>query len=147
MLISIISALREIKTEANLKPQFELDVLIRDEEGNILPADPVLSPILYRMGRANWKEELDGELLVKPIRGGILNVQQEAVSNKEEEIRNLSAQKEKLLKEIARSNGMLNNQNFLAKAPKQKVEEETRKRDEYQRQFDLVTQRLSELGK
>ena len=146
-LISIISAVREIKTEANLKPQFELDVLIKDESGNIEDADPVLAPILYRMTRAIWKSELEGELFVKPIRGGILNVLQEAVSNKEEEIQKLNAEKERLTKEIARSNGMLNNQNFVAKAPRQKVEEETKKRDEYQRQFDLVLARLAELNK
>ena len=146
-LISIISGVRELKTEANLKPQSELDVLIKDEAGNVIAPDPVTSPILYRMVKAKWQDHLDGELLVKPIKGGILNVLQEAISNKEEEIAKLNNDKKRLEGEIKRSNGMLNNPNFMSKAPAAKIEEETKKRDEYQRQYDLVLARLTELQK
>ena len=146
-LISIISGVRELKTEANLKPQVELDVLIKDEAGNVITPDPVTSPILYRMVKAKWQSELEGELLVKPIKGGILNVLQEAISNKEEEIAKLNNDKKRLEGEIKRSNGMLNNPNFMSKAPAAKIEEETKKRDEYQRQYDLVLARLAELQK
>ncbi len=147
LLLNIILAVREIKADANLKPQTELDILLKDEKENIIPIDPALSPILYRMVRANWKESLEGELLVKPIQGAILYVPQSEVSSKEEEIAKLTSEKKRLENEIKRSEAMLSNPGFVNKAPAAKVEEEKAKAEEYRRQYELIISRLEQLNK
>jgi valyl-tRNA synthetase len=63
----------------------------------------------------------------------------------EKEAARLTKELENLKKEMARSNGMLNNQGFLAKAPAAKVEQEKKKLEDYQRQLEVVLARLHEL--
>ena len=53
--------------------------------------------------------------------------------------------KAKLEKELKRSRGMLNNEKFLSKAPKEKVEEERAKQARYQQMMEDVTARLEQL--
>ena len=54
-------------------------------------------------------------------------------------------EKERLSKEIARSNGILSNKGFLAKAPAAKVEQEKKKLEAYEKQFNTIVERLSVL--
>jgi valyl-tRNA synthetase len=68
------------------------------------------------------------------------------LSDPAEEEKKLTAEKERLEKEIARSNGILSNPGFLKKAPAAKVEIEKKKLDEYQKQYQTVCDRLSQLG-
>lgn len=50
--------------------------------------------------------------------------------------------KRAVTKEIARSNGMLNNEKFVSKAPAAKVQEEKDKLEKYQQMMDQVKERL-----
>ena len=68
------------------------------------------------------------------------------LQNKDEERKKLQAEKERLDKEIARSRDILSNAGFLAKAPKEKIEAEQRKLEDYQKQQDVVTARLDALN-
>ena len=51
----------------------------------------------------------------------------------------------KLAKELARSNGMLNNEKFLSKAPQAKVDEEKAKLEKYKQMMEDVENRLAQL--
>ena len=62
------------------------------------------------------------------------------------EIERLTKEKKRLQGEIARSNGMLNNEKFLAKAPEAKVQEEKAKLARYQQMMNDVCERLKGLG-
>ena len=53
--------------------------------------------------------------------------------------------KTKLAKELARSNGMLNNEKFLSKAPQAKVDEEKAKLEKYKQMMEDVENRLAQL--
>ncbi len=50
-----------------------------------------------------------------------------------------------MTKEIARSNGMLNNEKFVSKAPAAKVQEEREKLETYQQMMAQVKERLEGL--
>ena len=63
------------------------------------------------------------------------------------EIERLTKEKKRLQGEIARSNGMLNNEKFLAKAPEAKVQEEKAKLAKYQQMMNDVCERLKGLEK
>ena len=63
----------------------------------------------------------------------------------EKEIERLKKEEEKLEKELARVNGMLNNEKFLSKAPQAKVDEEKAKLEKYKQMMEDVENRLAQL--
>ena len=65
----------------------------------------------------------------------------------EKEIERLHKEEEKLKKELARVNGMLNNERFISKAPESKVAEEKAKLEKYTNMMEQVKERLKQLGK
>ena len=56
----------------------------------------------------------------------------------------LEKEKAKLAKELARSNGMLNNEKFLSKAPQAKVDEEKAKLEKYKQEAYIYEENLVE---
>ena len=56
-------------------------------------------------------------------------------------------EEEKLKKELARVNGMLNNEKFMSKAPQAKVDEEKAKLAKYAQMMEQVQERLGQLRK
>jgi valyl-tRNA synthetase len=63
----------------------------------------------------------------------------------EKEIERLQKEKMHLQKEIARVDGMLANERFVAKAPKKVVDEEKEKRANYLEMMEKVDERLASL--
>ena len=63
----------------------------------------------------------------------------------EKEIERLKKEEEKLEKELARVNGMLNNERFISKAPESKVQEEREKLERYTNMMEQVKERLAQL--
>ena len=63
------------------------------------------------------------------------------------EIERLKKEQGKLLGELKRSQGMLSNEKFLAKAPAEKIAEEKEKQQKYQQTYDQITERLAQLSK
>ncbi len=144
--LSAIQKIREVKNVNDLKPSQLIHVMLRDLSGNIIPVDEKLAAIISKMAKAEWRDDLEGDLAVETIRLGSLNIPSSELADPAEEIRKLTAEKERLEKEIARSNGILSNEGFLKKAPAQKVEVERRKLDEYQKLYQTVCDRLNQLG-
>ena len=144
-LISIIKGIRELKIDCKLKPKTELTILLKDKNDDLIASDEIMAPILLKMTNTKWVNELEGELLIKPIHNGTLYVPQAQVIDKESEIKRLNLEKEKLTNEIQRSTDMLGNSNFTDRAPIEKVNLEKQKLAEYQRQFDLINERLKGL--
>jgi len=63
-----------------------------------------------------------------------------------QEIERLQKEEKRLQGEIARGNGMLNNEKFLAKAPEAKVAEERNKLENYNKMLEQVKERLNSLS-
>ena len=57
----------------------------------------------------------------------------------------LEKEEKRLGGEIARANGMLNNEKFLSKAPQAKVDEEKAKLEKYKQMMEDVENRLAQL--
>ena len=62
---------------------------------------------------------------------GVVYLPLEDLIDREKEIERLTKEQERLTKEIARCEGMLNNPNFVNKAPAAKVEAEKEKLEKY----------------
>ncbi len=63
-----------------------------------------------------------------------------------QEVERLKKEEQKLIGEIARANGMLNNEKFISKAPESKIAEEKAKLDKYTQMLEQVRERLATLG-
>ncbi|MGN1345109.1 MAG: class I tRNA ligase family protein, partial [Traorella sp.] len=145
-LITMIQAVREIKTQYNLKPSEEVDVMIKDVDGNLLLSNPEIKAILYRMCKATWlNEKVDGETVSHTILKGTLEILLADVINIEEEIAKNEKELVKLSNEIKRCENMLSNPNFVNKAPESKVNAEKDKLAHYREQYDLTQIQLNKL--
>ncbi len=147
-LLSMISAVREIKTDYNLKPSAEIQVAIKDETGAWKAIDEQIAAILMKMCHAKCGTlSEEDELVTRPILGGTLSTPLASVVNVEEEIAKLEKEVKRLASEIARGEGMLSNPNFVNKAPKAKVDAESEKLENYRRQYEIVKDELDEMKK
>ncbi len=143
-LLSIITTVREVRAAYQLKPSGSLNLLIRDANQQLLKYDPLLAATLEKMAKAIWCSDLKGEMLVRPVKGGSIEIPMGEIVDKEAEMIKLTKEQERLKKELVRSRSMLANQNFIAKAPASKIEEEKRKFEDYQAQLKIVEERLEE---
>ena len=65
----------------------------------------------------------------------------------EKEVERLRAEEKRLAGELARSNGMLNNEKFVSRAPEAKIAEEKAKLQKYTQMMEQVKARLAQLQK
>ena len=145
-LITMIQAVREIKTQYHLKPSTPVDVMICDTRGELISRNEEIAAILERMCKANWlNERIEGETVSRTILKGTLEILLADVVNVEEEIAKCEKELERLTKEIQRCEGMLNNQNFISKAPQAKINAEKDKLANYREQYDLTQATLVKL--
>lgn len=140
-LISIITEIRAIRSEYGLKPSQALNVNLS------MPLDLVRRDTLMKMVKTEVVETLEGDVVSRAVVGGSLSIALSALVDLESELLRLGKEKEKLLSEIARGEGMLKNPRFVEAAPPQKVAAEQAKLAEYQRQYELVCEQLDKLSK
>ena len=144
-LIEIIKTIRELKVENDLKPSTPLDFIVKNNNDEIVKPNLVNKEILLKMTKSIWNDSLEGELSVSAIPDGKLCVLSSQLIDKEAEILKLTNEEKRLSSEIARSNGMLSNQNFISKAPESKITEEKNKLENYKREYEIVVDRLKAL--
>lgn len=137
-LIEIITTLRELKKEYNLKPSFELNISISSK----YTYTEIEKEILVKMAHTNVLERIDTELVERILSFATIQISLENVVDKEEEKKKLLAEKEKLESEIKRASSMLANEKFISKAPASKVEEEKEKLVKFEAQLKLVLEKL-----
>ena len=63
----------------------------------------------------------------------------------EAEIARLKQEQKRLIGEQKRCEGMLSNDKFVSRAPKEKVDEERKKLEDYKDQYERVSERIKEL--
>ena len=146
-LISVIQKIREVKVTNDLKPSAPLTCMIKDLDGNVVSRNENLAAMLLRMAKTEWKETLDGDLTVETVHGGTLYIPSSELSDPEEEMKKLQAEKARLEGELKRSENILNNKGFLAKAPAAKVEAEKKKQEAYRSQYQVILDRIAVLQK
>jgi valyl-tRNA synthetase len=140
-LISIISEIRAIRAEYNLKPAQPISVRLS------MSLDAVRRETLLKMVKTSVVDCLEGDVVSRAVAGGSLDIALSELVDVESELLRLGKEKEKLYSEIARGEGMLKNPRFVEAAPPQKVAAEQAKLVEYQRQYDLVCEQLNKLSK
>ena len=145
--LSIISKVREIKQEYNLKPSESLSIDIVNENGAPQRLSDYYQKMIDRMCHVHFETITDEEVLTRTLDSAVLKVRMGDLVDLEEEKTKLEKEIGHLQKEIQRAEGMLKNQNFIAKAPKAKVAQERDKLEMYKEKLSLTQTSLEDVLK
>ncbi len=146
-----VRAIRALRTDMNVPPSRKAKVYVVSENASVRD--------IFENGRVFFATlAYAGEVVVQSNRDGI---DDDAVSTVipdaviympfadlvdiQAEIERLTKEEKRLNSEIARCNGMLNNEKFTSKAPQAKIDEERGKLAKYTKNLEQVTERLSQL--
>ena len=146
------TAYRNIRTELNVSPGKEISELyvVSDDENirGMFEQGRVILTSLARAGKTCVQADKTGiadDAFSAVIHGATLYIPFADLVDLEKEKARLEKEQQRLQKEIKRSDGMLNNEKFLAKAPEAKVAEEREKREKYFQMLEQVEERLAEI--
>lgn len=145
--LSIIVKVREIKQEYNMKPSNPLTISIVDEQGSVINLSEDYKRIIDRMCHVNFETIEDEDILSRTLEKAILRVRMGDLVDYNEEKEKLEKEIDRLQKEIKRASGMLNNPNFVSKAPQAKVDQEKAKLVSYEDQLHMTQANLEEILK
>lgn len=145
--LSIIVKVREIKQEYNMKPSNTLAISIVDEQGSEIHLSEDYKRIIDRMCHVTFETIEDEDILSRTLEKAVLRVRMGDLVDYKEEKEKLEKEIERLQKEIKRASGMLNNPNFVSKAPQAKVDQEKTKLSSYEDQLHMTQTNLEEILK
>ncbi len=154
LLIDIITSVRNIRNEKNVAMSKKLNILLEktiDFDLNKFIDDykEYLSKFVNYDKLMIFDEQKDSkeDSVISVLKGINIIIPLAELINLEEEIAKLNNQKEKLIGEVKRCEGMLNNPRFVEKAPKEKVEAEQAKLKAYLDQLEEVDNLLKKYNK
>ena len=93
------------------------------------------------------KSGIDEDAVSAVIHKAVIYIPFAELVDVEKEIERLRAEEKRLNGELARSNGMLNNEKFISRAPEAKIAEERAKLEKYTQMMEQVKARLAQLVK
>ena len=149
---AIVRGIRNVRAEMNVPAGTKTDLFI---VGSDEKATEEISVLLDSLGGAK-RMLFAKEVFVQSDRAGIAEdavsvvtgnatayIPLEELVDKEKEIARLTAESEKMDKEIKRASGMLNNPNFVSKAPAAKVQAEKDKLAKYEEMKKRIAEQLA----
>ncbi len=146
-LLTLVGVAREVKAEYNMKPSAEIEMIIKNINNEIITLHPLASELLTKIAKVNIiLEDKQEEMVVRAIEQGSVHIPMSELIDIESEKINLTNEKAKLEGEIKRGEQMLANPNFVNKAPAQKVDAEKEKLENYKKQYQIVVDRLVQIG-
>tara|TARA_R110002110_G_scaffold3305_8_gene16887 strand:+ start:521 stop:3169 length:2649 start_codon:yes stop_codon:yes gene_type:complete len=148
--IRVISAIRGVRSEMNIKPGAKIPLLVKDASETSLRRLEQLAEPLQRLARL---ESVDSSVTEAP-QGAVQQVVDEATYMLPvAEVIDISGEKSRLEKEISRLDGeidrfnkKLNNENFTSRAPAEVVAEQQTKRDAAIVQREKVKEALERIA-
>ena len=129
-IMDVIKSVRAIKLETGAAPSAKVDLFVVTEHKKLLNDCSLYLNKLCNVGKISFissKEDLTEKVVSKILDGFELYIPLGELVDTEKEIARLQAEIEKADNEIARANGKLSNQGFVAKAPKALIEGEKEK--------------------
>lgn len=136
-LIALVSDIRALRVEYNIKPSLGLEIQIDHQFA--------FAEHLEKLVKVSLTNNLQGELMVRAYEGGSYSIDGSKLIDKEAEKIRLEKDQARLVSEIKRSEGMLNNKRFVDSAPVSKLEEEKVKYEAYKQQLEVVVEALKKL--
>ena len=147
----IIRGVRNVRAEMNVPNSRKATVYVVCEDRQLCTGLAFLSDSAKMMAAANEfviqndKTGIADDAVSIVVPDATVYVPLEELIDFEQEIERLTKEENRLAKEIARANGMLNNEKFVSKAPAAKVQEERDKLETYKQMMAQVQERLEGL--
>ncbi len=145
LIMSALGAIRNQRAEMNIPPSKKATVYIKTEKPEVFNQGTLFFEKLASASEAI----VVGEDFVPPanavscvVEGAQLFMPLDDLVDKEKELARLTKEKERLMGEIKRVEGKLNNQGFMAKAPQKVVEEERQKEAKYREMLEKVLESM-----
>ncbi|MFW5841983.1 MAG: valine--tRNA ligase, partial [Bacillota bacterium] len=146
---TLIQRVRNKRNEYGVIPSKPIDIYIettKEVKDRLVSVDTMmrkfLNPDAYVIDKAI---SLDEEVITVVEPEFTISIPMGSLIDIKEEIANQEAALAKVNSEIKRAQGMLNNKNFVDKAPAFKVEEERQKLKDYEKQKEKIEERLEDL--
>ena len=148
----LVRGVRNIRTEMNVPSKVKTDIYIvgKNEEAaeefrRLFESLGDSSRMLFAkvIDVVKSKENIDKDSVSVVMGNATAYIPMDELVDREKEIERLTKESEKMDREIARSEGMLNNPKFVSKAPAAKVEEEKAKLAHYQAMKQQLAEQLA----
>ena len=145
--------IRNVRAEMNVAPSRKALVYVVSEDEGIRSIFENGRVFFATLGYASDvkvqadKTDIPEDAVSTVIAGAVIYIPFAELVDIDKEIERLKKEEDKLHKEIARCNGMLNNEKFTSKAPQAKVDEEKAKLEKYSNMLAQVEERLATLSK
>ena len=148
-----VRAIRNVRTNMNVAPSRKAEVFVVSNKADVREifesANVYFKPLAYA---SNVSVQADNAGIADDavscvISGATIYMPFAELVDISAEIERLTKEEARLQGEIKRSNGMLSNEKFIAKAPEAKVNEEKEKLKKYEEMLKEVTERLASLKK
>ncbi len=146
-LMDVITKVRNLRSEHHVAPSKPLSITLWLSDSDYFTSFNHLEDYLRRFLNTDafvlthQKPELD-ECIVLVTNKATLYVDKSGIIDQEKETEALMKQKEKLEMEIRRSEALLNNPQFMAKAPEAKLALEKEKYQSYLNQYAIILEKL-----
>ena len=145
--------IRNVRAEMNVAPSRKALVYVVSEDEGIRSIFENGKVFFATLGYASDvkvqadKTDIPEDAVSTVIAGAVIYIPFAELVDIDKEIERLKKEEDKLHKEIARCNGMLNNEKFTSKAPQAKIDEEKAKLEKYSNMLAQVEERLATLSK
>ena len=147
----LVRGMRNLRTDMEVPPSRKAKIIITSDREDVRDTFASIQDTYKTLAGATevvvqqGKEGISEDAVSVVIPDAVLYIPLEDLVDFEKEKERLTREKEKLEKELARSNGMLSKEKFISKAPAAKGEEEKAKLEKYQQMMDQVVERLAQM--
>ena len=151
MIKNAVRAIRVLRTDMNVAPSRKAKVFVVSEKEEVRNVFASSSSFFATLAYANDvvisadKEGIDEKAVSAVTADAVLYMPLEDLIDIAKEIERLQKEKDRLTNELKRSEAMLSNEKFLAKAPEAKVQEEKEKKAKYETMLSQIEERLKTL--
>ena len=143
-IIELITKIRKIKLEKNINKDYKIEY-----SSNLFKENINLISKILKVNLENIQEKVDNTNLSKEeinFDNSIITIYYDGSLNKEKEIKELEKEKDKLQNSINRRTNLLNNENYVNKAPKNLVENEKKTLEKEKKDLEIIIKKLKELN-
>ena len=148
-----VRGIRNVRTEMNVAPSKKAKVFVVSDKEEVLKTftegNLFFASLAYASDVAMQKDKegIADDAVSVVIANATLYIPFAELVDISQEIERLEKEEKRLAGEIARANGMLNNEKFISKAPEAKIAEEKEKLQKYTQMMEAVKERLTQLKK
>ena len=148
-----VRGIRNVRAQMNVPPSKKAKVIVVTENEKVAGIFETSRVFFATLGYASDvviqsdKAGIGEDAVSAVIHEAVIYMPFAELVDIDKEVERLQKEEEKLGKEIARATGMLNNPNFVSKAPQKKIDEEKAKLDKYTQMLEQVKERLAGFGK